>query len=105
MSDRNKGPIFGVPLPAHLDLPGGRQQLVPAAKELERLIDSVSLYKPIAAKTIQSLEVALALVAAIDRGGYDVSPCLICQELVVCIPGGIPMCLKCVEKCAEKAGG
>ena len=100
MSDQNKGPYFGVPLPTHLDLPGGRQQLVPTAKELNGLIDSVSLYKPIAAKTIQSLEVALALVAAIDRGGYDVSPCLICQELVVCIPDGLAMC----EKCAEKAG-
>ena len=100
MSDQNKGLYFGVPLPTHLDLPGGRQQLVPAEKELNGLIDSVSLYKPIAAKTIQSLEVALALVAAIDRGGYDVSPCLICQELTVCIADGLAVC----KQCAEKAG-
>ncbi|MFY8201487.1 MAG: hypothetical protein ACOVLE_12495 [Pirellula staleyi] len=42
-----------------------------------------------------------ALSLAIERGGYDVSPCLICQELVICIPDGLAMC----EKCAEKAGG
>ena len=101
MSDQNIGPFFGVPLPAHLDLPGGRQQLVPTAKELRGLMDSISLYHPIAEKTVASLEVALALVAAIDRGGYDVSACMICQELVVCIPDGLPMC----RQCAEKAGG
>ena len=101
MSDQNKGPCFGVPLPAHLDLPGGRQQLVPTAKELRGLMDSISLYHPIAEKTVASLEIALALVAAIDRGGYDVSPCLICQELVVCIPDGLAIC----RQCAEKAGG
>ena len=102
MSDQNKGPIFGVPLPTHLDLPGGRQQELPRAWELDLLIVTGAA---IGAKTVASLEIALALVAAIDRGGYDVSPCLICQELVVCIPDGIAMCLKCVEKCAEKAGG
>ena len=101
MSDQNKGPIFGVPLPTYLDLPGGRRQLVPTAKELRGLMDSMSLYHPIAEKTVASLEVALALVAAIERGGYDVSPCLICQELVVCIPDGLAMC----RHCAEKAGG
>ena len=98
MSDQNTGPYFGVPLPTHLDLPGGMQQELPKAWELDLLIVAGGA---IGAKTIASLEIALALVAAIDRGGYDVSPCLICQELVVCIPDGIAMC----EKCAEKAGG
>ena len=98
MSDQNKGPVYGVPLPTHLDLPGGRQQELPTSWELDLLVVTGAVA---GAKTVASLEVALALVAAIDRGGYDVSPCLICQELTVCIPGGIAMC----EKCAEKAGG
>ena len=98
MSDQNKGPIFGVPLPLHLDLPGGRQQELPKAWELDLLIATGGV---IGSKTVASLEIALALVAAIDRGGYDVSPCMICQELTVCIPGGLPMC----RHCAERAGG
>ena len=98
MSDQNKGPYFGVPLPTHLDLPGGMQQELPKAWELDLLIVTGAA---IGAKTVASLEIALALVAAIDRGGYDVSPCLICQELVVCIPDGLAMC----RQCAEKAGG
>ena len=98
MSDQNKGPIFGVPLPTQLDLPGGRQQELPRAWELDLLIVTGAA---IGAKTVASLEIALAMIAAIDRGGYDVSPCLICQELVVCIPDGIAMC----RQCAEKAGG
>lgn len=95
MSDQNKGPCFGVPLPKHLDFPGGMQKPVPTRAELEQVIASGGL------TTAKAFEAALALVAAIDRGGYDVSPCLICQELVVCIPDGIAMC----EACAEKAGG
>ena len=98
MSDQNKGPIFGVPLPTYLDLPGGRQQELPKAWELGLLIVTGGA---IGAKTVASLEVALALVAAIDLGGYDVSPCMICQELVVCIPDGLAMC----RQCAENAGG
>ena len=98
MSDQNKGPIFGVPLPTHLDLPGGMQQELPKAWELDLLIVAGGA---IGAKTIASLEIALALVAAIERGGYDVSPCLICQELTVCVPVGLAIC----RLCAEKAGG
>lgn len=33
--------------------------------------------------------------AAIDRGGWDISPCRLCNELVVCIPDGLPMCESC----------
>ena len=98
MSDQDKGPYFGVPLPTHLDLPGGMQQELPKAWELDLLIVAGGA---IGAKTIASLEIAMALVAAIDRGGYDVSPCLICQELVVCIADGLAIC----RPCAEKAGG
>ena len=101
MSEQSKGPYFGVPLPTHLDLPGGRQQELPTSWELDFVVVTGAVA---GAKTVASLEIALALVAAIERGGYDVSPCLICQELVVCIPDGLAMCEKCVEKCAEKAG-
>ena len=102
MSDQNKGPCFGVPLPTHLDFPGCRRQELPTAADLSRIIDGATPYhRSETAKTVASLEIALALVAAIDRGGYDVSPCLICQELVVCIQGGLAIC----RSCAEKAGG
>ena len=95
MSDQNKGPCFGVPLPTHLDFPGGMQKPVPRRAELEQVMASGGV------ATAKAFEAALALVAAIDRGGYDVSPCIICQELVVCIPDGLAIC----RQCAEKAGG
>lgn len=47
------------------------------------------------------IDAGLALSAAIDRGGYDVSPCQACGEPVVCIPDGLAMC----RHCAERAGG
>ena len=94
MSEQNKGPCFGVPLPTHLDFPGGMQKPVPRRAELEQVIASGGL------ATAKAFEASLALVAAIDRGGYDVSPCMICQELVVCILDGLAMC----RPCAEKAG-
>lgn len=54
-------------------------------------------------RLIGERDAALALVAAIERGGYDVSPCLICQELTVCIPDGLAICRVCAEK-ANKEG-
>ena len=95
MSDQNKGPCFGVPLPTHLDFPGGMQKPVPRRQQLVKVVASGGV------ATVRALEASLALVAAIDRGGYDVSPCLICQELTVCIPDGLAIC----RHCAEKAGG
>lgn len=93
MSDQNKGPCFGVPLPTHLGFPGGMQKPVPRRAELEQVIASGGI------ATVKAFEASLALVAAIDRGGYEVSPCLICQELTV--SGGLAIC----RQCAEKAGG
>lgn len=92
MSDQDKGPIFGVPLPDFIQIPGGEKVEVPRNREcyIEGLGESLWA----------AFEAALALVAAIDRGGYDVSPCLICQELTVHIPGGLAIC----RQCAEKAG-
>ena len=74
MSDQNKGPEI----------------LILRAKNLHPAVDGL----------IDTLGAYLALSDAIDRGGYDVSPCLICQELTVCIPGGLAIC----RHCAEKAG-
>ena len=95
MSDDQRGPCFGVPLPTHLGFPGGMQKPVPRRAELEQVMASGGV------ATVKAFEASLALVAAIDRGGYDVSPCMICQELTVCIPDGLPIC----RYCAEKAGG
>ena len=75
MSDQNKGPEI----------------LILRAKNLHPAVDGL----------IDTLGAYLALSDAIERGGYDVSPCLICQELTVCIPGGLAIC----RLCAEKAGG
>ena len=44
---------------------------------------------------------AVIVLGAFDRSGYDISPCTVCGDPVVCIPDGMPMC----EPCAEKAGG
>lgn len=38
---------------------------------------------------------------AIERGGYDLSPCGSCGNPVVCIPDGLPLC----EACAERDAG
>ena len=46
------------------------------------------------------IAVALSMVAAIERSGFDVSHCMDCGEMVVCIPDGMPMC----EACAAKGG-
>lgn len=40
------------------------------------------------------------LTQAIELGGFDLSPCGLCGDVVVCIPDGLPMC----EPCAAKAG-
>lgn len=42
---------------------------------------------------------AIITAEAIDRGGWDMSPCMGCSLPVVCIPDGLPMC----ESCAEEA--
>ena len=98
MSDQNKGPVYGVDLPDSLPMPiSGFKQAIPRRDDLQWLRQ----VGRVGAHAVASLEIALALVAAIDRGGYDVSPCMICQELVVCIPDGLAMC----RQCAEKAGG
>ena len=47
------------------------------------------------------LDAYMDLWAAIERSGFAVSPCRICNQLTVCIPDGLAIC----RLCAEKAGG
>lgn len=37
------------------------------------------------------------LKAAIERGGFDLSPCMTCGQAVVCVPDGMPMCEGCAK--------
>ena len=55
MSDQNKGPCFGVPLPEYLGFPGGMQKPVPRRAELERVMASggVATAKAFEAASIQ----------------------------------------------------
>ena len=36
------------------------------------------------------------LMEAIERSGFDVSPCRGCGEPIVCLPDGLPFCCSCV---------
>jgi hypothetical protein len=93
--DQNKGPIYGVSLPDKLPLGrGGFFQAVPRRDELNKVRERVG------ERTVAALEVALSLVAAIERSGYDISPCMTCGSSTVCIPDGLALC----RPCAEKAG-
>lgn len=38
-----------------------------------------------------------ALDEAIDRGGYDVAPCMVCGKAVVAVPDGLPCCMGCAK--------
>jgi len=115
VSKQNKGPIYGVDLPAELPLEvNGWTQVVPRRDELElvrRLVGD---------RTVAALEIALKHCASLseqllestanyakgldellDRSGFDLSQCMHCGCAVICIPDGLPCC----EPCAEKAGG
>ncbi len=93
--DQNKGPIYGVVLPDKLPLgSGGFSQAVPSRDELNKVRERVG------ERTVAALEVAISLVAAIERSGYDISPCMTCGSSTVCIPDGLALC----RPCAEKAG-
>lgn len=95
MNDQDKGPIYNVELPESLPLGAqGWSQAVPRRDEL------MQVRKKVGDRTVGALEVALSIVAAIDKSGFDLSHCMDCGTLVVCIPDGMPMC----ENCAAKAG-
>jgi hypothetical protein len=92
---QDKGPIYNAPLPESLPLFNGFSQAVPRRDEL------MQVRKTVGDRTVGALEVALTIVAAIDRSGFDLSQCMDCGTMVVCIPDGQAMC----EACATKAGG
>lgn len=95
MSQQNRGPIYNVELPESLPIGAkGWSQAVPTRDEL------VQVRKKVGDRTVAALEVALSIVAAIDKSGFDLSHCMDCGTLVVCIPDGTPLC----EPCAAKAG-
>jgi hypothetical protein len=114
MNDQNKGPIYGVDLPAELPLgENGWTQAVPRRDELEQV------RKKVGDRTVAALEIALRHCASMSqqllestknysvafdlllaRSGFDLSPCMHCGANVICIPDG----LACCEPCAEKAG-
>ena len=94
------GPIYGVILPECLPTGmSGQVQYFPGPADLKQVCDSGG------SQTVAALEVAVGywrkLNEAIERSGFDLSPCMQCGEAVVCIPDGSAMC----RQCAEKAGG
>ena len=67
-------------------------------KGMESLLDPNS---PLTKEPGAAFEAYMELWEAIERSGFAVSPCRICNQLVVCIPDGLSIC----RPCAEKAGG
>ena len=57
---------------------------------------------PVTDNYLKVFSAYLALTAAIERSGFDVSPCMICQEPVICIPDGLAMCRDCAEKASKE---
>lgn len=72
-----------------------KAKAIPAPKDFTRLNSVVDGY-------LKHLGAYLALTAAIERSGFDVSPCRNCGEPVVCIPDGLAMCRECAEKAAKE---
>jgi hypothetical protein len=102
IDNQNKGPIYGVVLYEEMPIGDkGWKQAFPDRDELEEVREQVG------DRTVAAFEVLTAhhraLNEAIARGGYDVSVCMDCGFQVVCIPDGLAMCLKCVEKSIEVA--
>ena len=100
MTIKTIGPIYGVILPECLPTGmSGQVQYFPGGADLKQVCDSGG------SQTVAALEVAVGywrkLYEAIERSGFDLSPCMQCGEAVVCIPDGLAMC----RQCAEKAGG
>jgi hypothetical protein len=90
---QDTGPIFGVQLPQCLPLSSGFVQTVPRNDELQRVRELVG------DRTVAALEVALAIVEAVNVTGLALAHCVDCQRLVVGHPN-IPTayCSKCAEK-------
>jgi hypothetical protein len=90
---RDTGPIFGVQLPQTLPLPSGMKQAVPRNYELQRVRERVG------DRTVGALEVALAIVEAVNVTGLALAHCVECKRLVVNLPNiTTAYCLKCAEE-------
>jgi hypothetical protein len=90
---RDTGPIFGVQLPQTLPLPSGMKQAVPRNDELQRVRERFG------DRTVGALEVALAIVEAVNVTGLALAHCVECKRLVVNLPNiTTAYCLKCAEE-------
>jgi len=90
---QDTGPIFGVQLPQTLPLPSGMKQAVPRNDELQRVRERVG------DRTVGALEVALAIVEAVNVTGLALAHCVECKRLVVNLPNiTTAYCLKCAEE-------
>jgi hypothetical protein len=90
---QDTGPIFGVQLPQSLPLPSGMKQAVPRNEELQRVRELVG------DRTVGALEVALAVVEAVNVTGLALAFCVECKCLVVNHPNDpTAYCLKCAKK-------
>jgi len=116
VSLQNKGPIYGVYLPAELPLgANGWTQVVPRRDELEQV------RKKVGDRTVAALEIALKHCASLSqqllestknysisfdlllaRSGFDLSQCTHCGCAVICIPDGLALCKACAEKAGEE---
>ena len=91
------GPIFGVQLPQCLPLSSGFVQTVPRNDELQRVRELVW------DRTVAALEVALAIVEAVNVTGLALAHCVDCQRLVVNLPNNpTAYCFKCAEQANAK---
>jgi hypothetical protein len=95
---QDTGPIFGVQLPQSLPLPSGMKQAVPRNDELQRVRERVG------DRTVGALEVALAIVEAVNVTGLALASCSGCKRLVVNLPNcPVAYCLKCAVDEFEEA--
>lgn len=47
---------------------------------------------------LEAIHMAVIVLGAFDRSGYDISPCTVCGAPVVCIPDGLAVCNPCLQK-------
>jgi hypothetical protein len=79
---------------------GSMLQAMPSRQDLEQV---AKINTRVAAAYEVLLATYLNLKDAYDRSPYDISPCCVCGQPVVCLPDGIPpMCEECWKKQAVK---
>lgn len=97
------GPVYGAALLKSIRLPGSGNMLqaMPGAEEL-RQVESVSTrtvaaFEALTIRFRHAEDKCAELLRAIDRAGFDVCPCRLCGDPIICIPDGLPMCPACAE--------